>query len=181
MENLAILVPLKSFSVGKSRLRDGGIAGVDELVRELATRVLAAALPRPRYVTCEYPDVVAFALDMGALVIESPASGLNEAVRYSYERLSAVYEHLIIVHGDLRDPQGIGDFTPAPGITVFTDSHRTGTNVLSLPTGLDFIFRFGAHSAQAHRREAERIGVECHVVFDSPWRFDVDEPGDVLA
>jgi 2-phospho-L-lactate guanylyltransferase (CobY/MobA/RfbA family) len=80
----------------------------------------------------------------------------------------------------LRDPAGLGKFDPAPGITVVTDSHRTGTNVLALPTGLDFTFCFGTNSAQAHEREAQRLGIDVHMEFNSPWRYDVDEPDDFV-
>jgi len=62
------------------------------------------------------------------------------------------------------------------GITIVTDHHGLGTNVMALPTGLDFHFAYGGHSASLHQREAERVGVELTVVTNSPWRFDVDEP-----
>jgi 2-phospho-L-lactate guanylyltransferase len=64
-------------------------------------------------------------------------------------------------------------------VTIVTDHHGTGTNVLALPTGLDFHFSYGANSASLHRREAERLGCPVTTVSDSPWRFDVDEPDDL--
>jgi len=178
VENLAILVPLKGFRVAKSRLRDAGVSGVDDVARSLADRVLRASTPRALFVACESPDVVVFALERGAQVIESSSTNLNEAVTYSYRLLSDSFERVVIAHGDLRDPAGLGDFDPAPGITVVADSHGTGTNVLALPTGLDFTFFFGTNSAQAHQREARRLGIEVHVEFNSPWCYDVDEPDD---
>jgi 2-phospho-L-lactate guanylyltransferase (CobY/MobA/RfbA family) len=51
--------------------------------------------------------------------------------------------------------------------------------VLVVPTDLEFHFRYGEDSAGKHRDEAERLGVLCRMVTDSPWRFDVDEPSDV--
>jgi len=71
------------------------------------------------------------------------------------------------------------EFEPADGVTIVTDHHGTGTNVLTLPTGLDFHFSYGADSASAHHREAERLGCRVALVTDSPWRFDVDEPEDL--
>ncbi|HEY5120744.1 MAG TPA: hypothetical protein VII84_04130, partial [Acidimicrobiales bacterium] len=82
-------------------------------------------------------------------------------------------------HGDIRNPRGLSDFTPREGVTVVTDARRSGTNVLALPTGLDFTFHFGIASATAHEHEAKRLGIDVHVDFESPWRFDVDEPGDL--
>jgi 2-phospho-L-lactate guanylyltransferase (CobY/MobA/RfbA family) len=181
VENLAILVPLKAFSIGKSRLRDGGVAGVDEMARVLAVSVMAAAQPRPLFVACESLDVATFALDLGAQVIRSSSLNLNEAVSHSYRVLSETYEWIVIAHGDIRDPDGLGDFIPSSGVTVIVDSHGTGTNVLALPRNLDFSFSYGPYSAQAHQLEAQRLGLVCHVDFNSPWRFDVDEPTDLLG
>jgi 2-phospho-L-lactate guanylyltransferase (CobY/MobA/RfbA family) len=178
VENLAILVPLKGFTTAKSRLRDGGVADVDDLARSLAHQVLTACRPRAVFVACESRDVTEFALERGAEVIESSSAGLNEAVSHSYRVLSRRFERIVIAHGDLRNPSGLGQFYPPPGITIVTDSHRVGTNVLALPSGLDFTFLFGNDSAHAHQLEARRLGVEVHMEFDSPWRFDVDEPDD---
>ena len=181
MESLAILVPLKAFDVGKSRLRQGGVIAVADLSRALALGVLLAARPRPVYVVCESSDVASFAIECGAQAIETRISGLNEATTHAYRQLSGEYRQLVIAHGDIRDPRGLGAFDPLEGVTVITDAHGTGTNVLALTTGMDFTFRFGRDSAQAHRREARRLGIECHVDYESPWRFDVDEPRDLAG
>jgi len=180
VDNLAILVPLKSFEKAKGRLRDGGVSGVADLARSLAEQVLAAGQPRCVFVASESRDVTDFARQRGAEVIESKATNLNEAVSNSYQVLSRRFNRIIIAHGDLREPLGLGQFEPLPGITIITDSHRSGTNILALPGGLDFTFSFGPDSANAHHHEARRLGVEVRMNFDSPWRFDVDEPEDLL-
>jgi len=179
VENLAILVPLKGFATAKSRLRQGGVEGVDDLARSLADRVLAACRPHPVFVVCESPDVADFAHARGAGVIESSSTGLNAAVTHAYHFLSLRFSTIIVAHGDLRHPAGLGQFEPAPGITIVTDDLRVGTNVLALPSGLEFTFLFGPNSAHAHQREAQRLGLEVRMEFDSPWRFDIDEPHDV--
>jgi 2-phospho-L-lactate guanylyltransferase (CobY/MobA/RfbA family) len=179
VHNLAIVVPLKGFAVAKTRLRVGGVSDVDEVARSLARQVLLASAPRPLYVACESRDVADFAQGLGAKIIESRSHGLNQSLTNAYRLLGEDFERIIIAHGDLRDPRGLGDFEPLEGITIVTDESRTGTNVLALPTGLDFQFHFGIDSAPAHEREASRFGVDVHVVFDSPWRFDVDEPSDI--
>jgi 2-phospho-L-lactate guanylyltransferase len=180
VENLAILVPLKGFAAGKTRLRDAGVAGVEDLMRDLARGVFAASRPRPLFVACESPDVVEFATEHGAQVISSPQPGLNEALTHAYQNLSSNFARIVIAHADLRDPAGLGDFDPAPGVTVVSDVHGTGTNVLALPSGLDFTFFFGPHSARAHLEEAKRLGLTARMIVDSPWRHDVDEPEDMV-
>lgn len=180
MENLAILVPLKAFSIAKSRLRGAGIADVDEMARSLAQRVISATRPQPLYVACESPEVALFARDLGAQVIRSNASNLNEAVTNSYRILAAHFSYLVVAHGDLRDPEGLGRFAPPPGVTIVTDTARRGTNVLALPTGVDFNFHFGVDSASAHEAEARRLRLDVRLQHDSPWSVDIDEPHDLV-
>jgi 2-phospho-L-lactate guanylyltransferase (CobY/MobA/RfbA family) len=173
------VVPLKRFDVAKERLRRGGVENVTGLASDLATGVIESCAPRQVVVLSESSEVTRFALDLGAEVLESDASTLNEAVQSAYERLREHYDRIIVVHGDLRDPRGLGEFEPDAGVTVVTDYLSRGTNVLVVPTGLEFHFFYGEDSAERHRGEAERLGVPYQVITDSPWRFDVDEPGDV--
>jgi len=175
----AFVVPLKRFDVAKDRLRRGQVAGVTALAQELATQVIRSCAPQHVIVLSESNDITHFARELGVEVLESDASDLNEAVQNAYECLGDRFERLIVAHGDLQNPVGLGEFAPAEGVTIVTDHHARGTNVLVVPTGIDFHFAFGASSAIGHQREAERLGVTCHLITDSPWRFDVDEPADV--
>ena len=181
MVNDVFVVPIKSFDVAKERLRRGGVPDVTSLARELALRVLENCSPRHVIVVSESSDVTNFARDHGAEVVESTASSLNEAVQGAYEQLSSRYERLIIVHGDLRHPEGLADFTPDPGITVVADHRGLGTNVLVVPTMIDFHFKYGSNSAHLHLREAQRLDLAVHLITDSRWRFDVDEPSDLKS
>jgi 2-phospho-L-lactate/phosphoenolpyruvate guanylyltransferase len=176
-----VVVPLKAFDVAKGRLRRGGVDEVSNLARELAEGVLVACIPRHVIVLSESAAATDFALAHGVEALVSDASNLNEAVQRAYERLGDRYDRLIIAHGDLRYPEGLGAFEPVSGVTVVTDHLGTGTNVLVVPTRLQFQFFYGANSAQRHQREAERLGLSCQVITDSPWRFDVDEPGDLSS
>jgi 2-phospho-L-lactate guanylyltransferase len=173
------LVPLKNFSDAKSRLREIlSERDVENLTRDLARAVLEAVKPYETLVVCDDDDVAAFATRCGAGVFRATARSLNGAIHEAYGSL-AHFDQAIIVHADLRAPQGLGRYQPGPGVTIVTDHHGTGTNVLSLPTGMDFHFSYGQDSAELHRREAERLGVTCEVTTTSPWRFDVDEPDDL--
>jgi 2-phospho-L-lactate guanylyltransferase (CobY/MobA/RfbA family) len=181
MADEVFVVPLKRFDVAKERLRRGGVENVTGLASELAAAVIESCAPRHVIVLSESSDVTRFALDRGVDVLESEATSLNEAVQGAYERLRERFDRIIVVHGDLRDPRGLGEFIPDAGVTIVADHLLRGTNVLVVPTGLDFHFRYGDNSAELHRAESERLGVRCRVVTDSPWRFDVDEPGDVTG
>jgi 2-phospho-L-lactate guanylyltransferase len=175
----AIIVPLKRFDLAKERLRNGTDLNVAALAEGLARSVILHSQPRHVIVLSEHPDVSRFATSLGAEVWVSQATNLNEAVQHAYEGLGDRFERLIIAHGDLRHPEGLGDFVPDSGITLVSDHHGEGTNVLVLPTGLCFHFAYGPGSLALHVQEAKRLGVDYRVVTDSPWRFDVDEPSDL--
>lgn len=179
MANDTFVVPIKSFDVAKERLRLGGVTEVAELARDLAVGVLRSCSPRHVIVLSESSDVSLFALEHGAEVLETNASNLNEAVQSAYHHLASRYSSLIIVHGDLRYPDNLADFEPEHGITIVTDHLGLGTNVLAVPTKIDFHFFYGANSAYLHQQEASRLNVAYRLITNSPWRFDVDEPIDL--
>ena len=174
------VVPLKSFAVGKARLRRAGTSNVNTLVQQLADRVIIGCAPRPVFIVCESDDVEHFARQRGARVLRSPRPGLNAAVDYAYRYLGNDVTRVTIVLGDIRAPDGLGVFTSERDITIVTDVRSDGTNVLSLPTGLAFTFQYGPGSATAHANESRRLGLTLDVVRDSPWCVDVDEPADLL-
>lgn len=180
MSSDAFVIPLKRFDVAKERLRVNDATSITELAQRLATQVIASCAPRHTVVLSESDEISDFASRQGCEVLRTDATNLNDAVQRAYGALQSRFERLIVVHGDLRHPEGLATFDPGPGVTIVTDHHGTGTNVLSLPTGLDFHFAYGADSASLHRREAERVGTPVRIVTDSPWRFDVDEPDDLV-
>ena len=173
-------MPLKRFDVAKVRLRDSGVSDVTHVARELAIGVLDACRPRAVIVISESDEIARFAREHSVESFESNASDLNEAVSLAYRFAGERYDRVFIAHGDLRYPAGLGSFVPQDGITIFTDHRGTGTNVMILPTGLDFRFGYGPHSAQRHLVEAHRLGTMSNLVTDSPWRFDVDEFDDLI-
>lgn len=175
----AFVIPLKEFTRAKNRLRRRSTFDVTSLAMDLARDVLRASLPRPTYVTTESESVAEFARGEGARVLLTRADSLNQAVQLAYEQLGNEYTQLTIVHGDLKSPIGLSSYVPRDGVTIFVDHLGRGTNVLSLPTGFDFHFSYGIDSAEVHRREAERLGLEVRMDRTSPWRFDVDEVDDL--
>jgi 2-phospho-L-lactate guanylyltransferase len=179
MPSDVVVVPIKHFAVAKERLRLSNVPDVSLLARELAAGVLKASAPRPTIVVSESDDVSRFAEELGAEVLHSSVTGLNESVQWSYKVLTSRFDRLIIAHGDLRFPHGLGTFATEPGVTLVADHHGQGTNVLVIPSGLDFHFAYGPGSLERHVKEAERLRVECRIIRDSPWRFDVDEASDL--
>jgi len=175
----AFLVPLKSFDRAKERLRVDPALDVSSLVATLAADVVRSCAPVPVIVVTESPDVAAFAERLGARVHLSDAVDLNDALQRAYRSLPKRYAHVCIVPGDLRHPSGLGGFDPADGVTLVTDHHGTGTNLLALPGGVDFHFSFGPNSAPRHRAEAERLGLPVRVIAGGPWTWDVDHPEDL--
>jgi 2-phospho-L-lactate guanylyltransferase (CobY/MobA/RfbA family) len=180
MSRDVILVPLKRFDIAKDRLRQSGVSDATNVARRLAIEVLHACVPRDVIVIGECEEIAAFAREQLAESFDSNATDLNEAVSRAYQFAGERYNRVFIVHGDLREPIGLGTFTPNEGISIFTDHHGTGTNVLILPTGLDFRFGYGPRSAQHHLNEARRLRTVSSLVTDSPWRFDVDELDDLI-
>jgi 2-phospho-L-lactate guanylyltransferase len=179
VRDLAFVVPVKEFARAKDRLRRAGLDNAEAIARHLAEKVVLACAPGPVIVLSESPDVTRFAHDVGAEVLVTSARSLNGAVQLAYRSLASRYSRLVVAHGDLRHPEGLGDYRPGAGVSIFADHRGLGTNVLALPTGLDFHFRYGPDSAARHVRESQRLDVACHLVLDSPWRFDVDEPSDL--
>lgn len=174
-----VLVPIKAFRSAKSRLRDVlDDDDVERLARHWAKGVLEALAPRLTFVVCNDDDVADFAVRHGASVLRTTSGSLNGDVTEAYKQMDR-FDQVIIVHSDLHNPEGLGTYQPGPGVTIITDHHHTGTNVLALPAGLDFRFSYGPDSASRHHHEAERLAQPLTIITDSPWRFDIDEPDDL--
>jgi 2-phospho-L-lactate guanylyltransferase len=177
--NTAVVVPLKRFDRAKSRLRLHLDLDVTAIVEGLARGVLLSARPRPVIIVSEDHELASFAASLDAELLLSSSSTLNEAIQSAYQSLGTRFDQLIVAHGDLRFPDGLGTIDHEPGITMFADHHGHGTNVMVLPTHLDFHFAYGPGSLDHHLNEARRLGVAHRVERASLWRFDVDEPEDL--
>lgn len=175
----AFLVPLKAFDRAKERLRADASLDVTALAEALAAGVIAACAPIHVVVVTESASVADFAERHGAEVWLSGAHGLNEALQGAYRAFAPGLAQLAVVPGDLRRPGGLGAFHPSDGVTVVSDHHGTGTNVLALPGGVEFHFAYGPNSARRHLEEARRLGLAVQLVTRGPWCLDVDRPEDL--
>lgn len=186
------VVPLRDGVSGKSRLAAVlDAASRRRLVRVLARHVVATLLAsdgigRVVVVTAD----PAFARDtlagLEVEVLEQPADrpGLNPALEHARAHLLAESPRsarLLVAHADLPalTPADVTALLAqdAP-VVVATDRNRSGTNLLLLPSGAGFRFRFGTGSLAAHLAEAETRGLAATVVDRPGTAVDLDTADD---
>lgn len=184
--DVLVLVPVKAFDAAKERL--AGVLGPGDrarLARELATGVVRAAAPHDVTVVCDDDDVAEWARSLGASVSWQPGAGLNRAIGSAYRDAGADgRSRVVVVHGDLAYPEPLSTLldesaADADEVVLVADRRRDGTNVLSVPTGHDLTFRYGAGSYDAHVAEAVRLGLAVVAHVDDRLAWDVDVPGDL--
>jgi 2-phospho-L-lactate guanylyltransferase len=193
-DRAAVVVPIKSFSKGKTRLSPLlSPAERARLSRELAAVVLGAAAPLCPIVVCDDEEVAAFAKAHGATVSFHPGVGLSAAVGAGVLfAAEAGAELAIVAHGDLglARPGAFQQLTAhrksrcslarsLPGstealVTIVPDRRLAGTNVICVPTESGFGFSYGPGSLARHRAEAARLGLDCQLVYDFSLGVDVD-------
>jgi 2-phospho-L-lactate guanylyltransferase len=176
-----VLIPVKSFTEAKVRLADALPASERAaLARAMGARVITAAGQLPVSVVCDDEDVAAWAVGLGAAVIWSPGVGLNGAVTDGVLRLAASGAiEVIVAHADLPLADDLARLSGFAGVTFVPDRHGDGTNVLCVPTGVDFRFAYGPGSFARHRDEADRLALPYRVLRDPRLGWDVDVPADL--
>jgi len=183
-----LLVPLKGFGEAKERLADSlDPAARRALAERLARGVLEAAGDLTVVVVCTDDQVADWAGGLGASALQPDAGGLVEDLTEACRTLTdRGAERVTIAPGDLARPGAIRSVldrhlgeTDGRTVLVVPDRRADGTNLLSLPTGVGFRFRYGPGSAAAHIAEAERLGLPCVVVEDPDLAWDVDLPDDL--
>ena len=178
----AVIVPIRSFVGALSRLT--GILGETrcrDLMRLMASRVVAAADGLPVHVATDDAEVADWALGLGAAVVRAGRPGLTTAVSAAVDQLaSAGVERVVVAHADLARARTL---RPAvgPGLTIVPDRQRDGSNVLCVPAAAGFRFSYGPGSFERHVAEAHRLGLGVTVVEDDSLAADIDHPEDLLA
>lgn len=179
--SVALVVPVKSFTIAKGRL-----AGVltpperEALARECAESVVRAGSPWPVYVVCESDDIAAWTRDIGAISVRAQGTGLNEAVADGVSAVRADgIDHVVIAHSDLPLARNFEHLVVADTATIVPDRHRDGTNVLSVPVARMFPTSYGARSFAAHLATAERLTLTVRVIDDSDLSLDLDTVDDL--
>lgn len=205
--SLAVVVPVRAFDLGKSRLA----AWFSPTERASLARAMAEIVVAPRhdaghdsghqtghdtghdtvwFVVCDDERVAAWAESRRATPIVVSASGLNaalvEARTSILSRTTAT--HVVISHADLplagdlvtlvRD--AIDSSSPS-SIVIAPDRRRDGTNVIAVPRDRfpEWEFCYGPESFAAHCAIAARLGLDAHVLDDTGLATDVDTVDDL--
>lgn len=182
-----LVLPFKSLAAGKSRLTpwlspDERRALNTQLLERSLELATAFAGPSRTLVVSHCDEVLARAARWGALCLTEPAPGLNEGLTHATRFLRRTQVgRLVVLAGDLplADDEDLAALAAAQeGIALATDRAGTGTNALSLPTGVDFHFQYGVCSRQLHAREAARLGLQCRILERPGLAFDLDTADD---
>jgi len=178
---LAVIVPVKSFTVAKGRLAEVLSPGSrEDLARRCAESVVSAAAPATTYVVCADDGIAEWAVGLGASVVRQQTAGLNGAIRDGWTAaVAGGADHILIAHADLPLAVTFAHVPREGAVTIVPDRHRDGTNVMSLPAGAEFALHYGPGSFPAHTAEAGRRGLECVVIEDSDLSLDLDTAADL--
>jgi len=182
-EGGAVLVPVKAFALAKGRLSDAiDQPGREQLARDMATHVVQAQRDLTVAICCDDDGVVEWARSVGASVIWCPGTDLNGAVQQGFDELRAAgYASVAVAHGDLPLASSLAPLLGWSGVTLVPDRHRSGSNVISVPTAINFHFSYGTGSLQRHVAEAVRHRCGLRIVHDAALGWDVDHPADLSA
>ena len=177
----AVVIPVKSFTLAKGRLADTlSPAQREELARNSALVVLRAAGDLTTYVVCGDDIVAAWAHDNGARAIAQDRPGLDSAVQTGINAAARDgHDHVIVAHADLPLADSLARVALEGSVTIVTDRHRDGTNVLSFPVASGFTTAYGPGSCDNHVRIAERLGIPHRVVVDDALSLDLDTADDL--
>jgi len=122
--------------MAKGRLADTLTAAErSALAQSCAEIVVKAALTLPTYVVCSDQSVAAWAMALGAHVVDCQTPGLDIAVatgRATAEAEGA--DHIIVAHADLPLAVSFNHIAREGKVSLVPDRHRDGTNVLSFPS-----------------------------------------------
>lgn len=191
VDYLALIVPVRDFSSGKSRLAERLSAEQRaRLARALAEVVVDRRHGIPTFVVCDDPHVADWAVGRGAEPVVVEARGLNEsltAARASIEARSAA-GWFAIVHADLPLAHDLGVVlaewagTAAPNsIGIVSDGRHDGTNVLLVRREVftDWRFSYGPGSCSAHVTQASSRGLPVEVRESGDLGLDLDTAHDL--
>jgi 2-phospho-L-lactate/phosphoenolpyruvate guanylyltransferase len=199
LSRLHVVVPVRTFASGKSRLgealdaeeRQGLVAGMlrDELA-VIGRWGGAAAV----HVVSPDPDVAPIATAAGARPLTQVTEGLNQALRDA--RAAAVREGataMLVLPADLPmlDVAALerlldaADAAMAAGagaslVVIAAADARDGTNALLLSPPDIIEPHFGTGSLEAHVRAARDAGASLQLVVDPILGFDLDTPADLM-
>jgi 2-phospho-L-lactate/phosphoenolpyruvate guanylyltransferase len=189
-----LLIPVKSFDKGKSRLCGVLKAKARRRLNEyFLSRLLIAGADFPGVrqlaVISDCRKVLEVARGFGArTILQTSGEGLNSAVT---EGVSVLRQDsarsILLVACDIpgagaADLQELARVAQSHDHVVFCpDKHGMGTNAIAIPAHASLNFRFGEHSLFFHRLEARRAGLIPRLYINPRIAFDIDSPEDFLT
>ncbi len=178
---VAVIIPVKSFTVAKGRLSDTlSPAEREKLARDCAGTVVRAARPMPTYVVCSDPSVASWARDSGAEVVHCDVPGLDNAVSAGRRRaVDDGFDHVVVAHADLPLARTFDHVAVEGAVSIVTDRHNDGTNVLSFPAVSPFTTAYGPDSCSNHVQLARSVGLRCVMLDDPDLALDLDTADDL--
>ena len=192
MRTLAIL-PVKSFSRAKQRLRGGLDPELRESLAEAMFRDVLDALGAADGVDAvvvvtagEVPGAIA--REHGVRVLNDREQGHSAAALIGIEAaLAGGYDEALLVPGDCPalDPDELEVLLARPVLPpsalIVPDRHGTGTNALLLTPPGALAPSFGPDSCERHAQLARAAGTHAEVVEVPSLALDVDTPEDLAA
>ena len=178
---LAVIVPVKSFTLAKGRLAGTLTDGErEDLARSCAEHVVAAARPHTVYVVCDDPEIEQWARSHGARTVRQVSPGLNGAVHDGWiAAKDAGFDHVIVAHADLPLATSLDHVAHEGFVTIVPDRHNDGTNVLSMPADCDLVLHYGPGSFFAHLEEVVARDIPHRVIHDDDLALDLDTADDL--
>ena len=192
-DRIALVIPVRSFEHGKSRLADHFTPHQrSRLAQAMAEIVVAPRDDADTIVVCNDDSVAQWARSRAAMVVTTDASGLNPSLTATRDSVlrSTDADWIVVAHADLPLATdivraiGAAIATPSDGgerVLVATDRRRDGTNVLVLTraTFAQWEFMYGPGSLEAHRAQAERLGLPVIEIDDASLAVDIDTHDDL--
>lgn len=194
--SIAVVVPVRAFDLGKSRLS----ASFTSTEREILARAMAEIVvaPRPQVdrssvdwlIVCDDDRIESWATSRGARPLRVSAVGLNpslDAARHDILR-STTAEWIVVAHADLPLADRLVDtitaetaVARADTVLIAPDRRHDGSNVVVIPRRLfpRWTFRYGPDSFSAHCSVAAELGAPIVVIDDDRLATDVDTIDDV--
>ncbi|WP_201731978.1 hypothetical protein [Acidithrix sp. C25] len=183
LSGLAVIIPIRSFANGKTRLGPIPYQSKAEIIRIIAKYILDAASPIERFVISSDLGVEAWATSLGVSTLKDNGD-LNTTLRgatnllykQGYRRCAIVLGDIpLLRHQDVLDVLGHGDFA------IITDRNHEGTNVMAFDLPLSIQLSYGRSSLASHRALIEESGAKCEVLQRIYPCYDIDTQGDIVS
>lgn len=150
------------------------------LAQSCAETVVRAALSLPTYVVCSDSGVASWATALGAHVVDCQIPGLDIAVASGRAAARADgADHIVVAHADLPLAVSFDHIAREGKVSLVSDRHHDGTNVLSFPAASTFSTAYGPGSCDNHIRLAIDAGLEYELIVDNALALDLDTADDL--